>query len=102
MVQGNDKRLVVRRRTILEGKIFDDGGTFAECTVFDLSTTGARVKSDNLFEGRDAVNLKIARLPNIQRSEIVWRRNGQLGLRFANEIKRVPDSMVGLDRKSVV
>ncbi len=96
MADNDQGRIVPRRRTILGGKVFDDGALMATCTIMDLSTTGARVKCVRTFDKTDFVNLKIDRFDELQRAEVMWRRQGELGLRFVNEITKIPQNMLAI------
>ena len=64
MSEQHRERARPRRRTILGGKIFDQ-----------------------------QVNLKIERFNKLIRSEIIWSREGEAGVRFVSELVVVPKSM---------
>ena len=96
MAESDQGRIKARRRTILGGKVFDDEGLMIKCTIMDLSTTGARIRCTRNFENSDFVNLKIDRFEELQRSEVMWRRDGQIGLQFVNEMTNIPKRMVAI------
>ena len=92
-MEDQGRRREPRRRSLLGGKLFDDEGRSRECIVQDMSTTGARVKTEEPFEDRSFLYLKINRFQELLRAEIVWRGQVQLGLRFVNRIVKPSKAM---------
>ena len=82
-----------RRRTVLKGKLFDDGDRFSDCTILDLSRSGARIRTREDFAGADNLLLKIDRFNELRRAEVMWRRKNEIGLRFLDEMKTTPRRM---------
>ena len=76
-----------RRRVYLGGKVIYGKGMFSpDCTVRDLSPTGARISlgkrqsiPDNVF----FLDLKSGR---IYEATVAWRRTPNFGLKFAREV----------------
>jgi hypothetical protein len=93
MSEQHRERRRPRRRTILGGKIFDDEGKMADCTIVDLSRAGAKVRTQHSYRSDQQVNLKIDRFNELIRSEIIWSREGEAGVRFVSELVVVPKSM---------
>jgi len=82
-----------RRKTILAGKLFDDDGHAWECTVKDLSETGAMVRVDAPIEKGMEIDLKLTKFEDIRRTEVIWARDGLAGLRYLAKIEKVPPAM---------
>jgi hypothetical protein len=66
----------------------EDGSLVCECTLRDVSNTGARLKLE-IAEGSAVPNiaqafiLSLSRRGNIFRQcELVWQRDGEVGVRF--------------------
>lgn len=85
----SDKRKDVRRPMTQPVAILaSDGSLVCECTLRDVSDTGARLKLD-IKEGSavpdiaQAFILSLSRRGNIFRQcELVWQRDGEVGVRF--------------------
>lgn len=83
MVQGNDNRAHGRRRTIFGGVIYGQDGASWECAIVDVSESGAKVRADDAgFEIGDRVDLKINKLNEFRTCDVVWLRDGAIGLQF--------------------
>ena len=87
MDDGMDKRASKRWRSHLRmAKLFDRSRRFlVECRILDLSATGARLKPENdrplpmqLHLCDDAMDFSAV-------ATIVWVRNGEIGIRFAQD-----------------
>ena len=65
----------------------------ADCTIVDLSRAGAKVRTQISYRADQQVNLKIDRFNELIRSEIIWSREGEAGVRFVSELVVVPKSM---------
>ena len=87
MSDTSNSRTDSRRRTILGGKIFDNEGQSAECVISDLSVAGARVKCGFMPVRGSTVSLKIDKFKDIRGADVVWVRDGWIGLKFVEKIK---------------
>lgn len=93
MAETDSGRKKARRRTVLMGKVFDDGDRFCECTILDLSRSGARVRLREDFGDAGHVHLKLDRFNEMLRAKVMWQRDDLLGLRFVAELTELPPSM---------
>src|ERR1051325_3553263 len=78
-----DQRRSKRTRTLLAGKLCDGMGLSTDCTISDLSDTGARVRADTAAIVPADIFLVHLREQKAFEATVVWRRaNGYLGLKF--------------------
>lgn len=78
----DDSRTSARRKYLRTGKIvYNHGTSIMDCAVFDLSTTGARLRPDDLSLVPDAFELQVADGPVFQ-CKVVHKEDGQLGVQF--------------------
>lgn len=79
----SDLRRSKRTRTLLAGKLCYGNGLSADCTISDLSDSGARVRSDSAATIPPEVFLVHLRDQKAFEATVAWRRaNGNLGLKF--------------------
>ena len=79
----SDLRSSKRTRTLLAGKLCYGNGLSTDCTISDISESGARVRSDMAAILPAEVFLVHLRDQKAFEATVVWRRaNGNLGLRF--------------------
>ncbi|MEE8393550.1 MAG: PilZ domain-containing protein [Rhodospirillales bacterium] len=95
MTDVDDLRKSGRRKTIFGGVLFDGDGKKWECSIFDISETGARVKTQADLEMGMHVDMKINKFNDFRRAEVVWDRNGYIGLQFLVKIDRTDKEMTG-------
>ncbi len=84
----DENRQSGRRKTIFGGVLFNDDGDQWDCSIVDISETGARVRSQADLESGSFVNMKITKFNDLRRSEVMWSRDGKLGLRFVVKIDK--------------
>ena len=78
-----ENRTSPRRRTLLTGKIVYGGETYtSDCTIRDLSETGARVWVQKPFSFPDSVILLEPRKFVAYEAAVKWRHGDQMGLAF--------------------
>jgi hypothetical protein len=85
----NDSRAHPRVETHLAGRLLSlDGRCNYDCTITDVSEGGARVTcwAFGLMPAR--LFLFVARTSDLFESEVRWRRDGELGLRFIDAVPR--------------
>ncbi len=84
--QRSEARVAPRRRTLKAGVIaFNSHFTTYKCTVRETSQTGARLRVDDVLAIPSHFDL-IIELDAVEYScEAVWRRNGEIGVRFLGE-----------------
>lgn len=72
----------VRHKILKAGQIIYRNSTCVmDCTILNISATGACVQPADTFEGYGTFTLKIAHGPS-RRCEVRWRSGGKLGVRF--------------------
>ena len=90
-----ESRLAVRRRALLGGKVFAEGGGAWECLIRDLSEGGARVRIDDPTDLKEGgyVDLKVNKAEDMRRAQVMWVRGTEIGLRFLSPMDRAPKSL---------
>ena len=76
-----DSRRHRRRRTILGGVLYS-GSEKWECSIFDFSESGARVRGAGDLEIGSFVELKINKFNDFREAKVMWKRDAFLGLEF--------------------
>lgn len=77
-----ERRIYLRRRTLLGARIeFFERPTF-DCVVRNLSEGGARVQCDQQIELPDVFDLVIDKTEERRTARAVWRLERDIGLRF--------------------
>ena len=76
------QRRHARRRTLFGGLIFAPDGTQHECSISDISKSGARVRVSGELEVGSHVDLKINKYGILLRSTVMWLREGYYGVEF--------------------
>jgi hypothetical protein len=98
---GVEQRKAPRKKVLLTGKvIYGDGAQVFDCTIRDISATGARI---TLAQGRvipEAVYLLDMGNRMAYQAQVVSQRAGGFGLRFAKTMKltEVPPELRYLKR----
>jgi hypothetical protein len=83
---GAARRLGVRSRALLTGKIvIDDGRVSYDCVIRNLSTKGARVRIPNSIGLPSEVGLLVVKEGLLFDAAIAWRRGDQIGLTFSGQ-----------------
>jgi hypothetical protein len=85
-----DRRGAPRRRVLKAAIVaYNDRHSTLPCMVRDLSATGARLRADNSIAIPDTFEL-IVELDGLEaRCEVVWRRDGEVGVKFASAPRMV-------------
>jgi hypothetical protein len=66
--------------------LLDGGGTPIPCVLWDISEGGARIAAPRVNALPDVFGLLVGKDPRARRfCRVVWRREGQLGIRFIDE-----------------
>jgi hypothetical protein len=78
-----EHRTTSRQRVLLAAKVMLNGGGVIDCTVRDRSPAGARLKVVSVVGIPDRFDLLIGAEERPQIAEIVWRKQGEVGVRFA-------------------
>ena len=86
----SDKRTKPRRRVAKAAKIaYGDYVFVRDCSVRDLSATGARLTTKDAHEVPDEFQLVLMTDRLIRKSRVVWRRGDDLGITFDGEARDV-------------
>ncbi len=84
----NDRRSSQRRRTVLKGRIvFNNRCSILDCTVRDLSDTGARIYFADVSEIPLEFQLEISNRRMRVPGRLVWSRGANHGVMFLNKLK---------------
>ena len=77
-------RTTPRRRVLLSGKvIYGDPPMTLDCSVFDLSAAGARIRLEGPEPLKDPIYLIVVRQDAAYLANEAWRRGALIGLSFA-------------------
>jgi hypothetical protein len=88
----DDKRKAARRRVHKEGKIvYADGMRVIDCTIRDMSETGARLLVGNTLGLPDTFKLFEKSSGMLYPSAIVWRQSNAVGVHFQGPPTSVHD-----------
>jgi len=92
-----EHRTAGRTRSLLRGVIIhSNGNSRTECTVRDLSETGARMEISSAVTVPEFFDLFIPLKNTTHRSRIVWRNSTEIGAAF-EDIQRVPQASAASD-----
>ena len=83
-----NQRKSSRRRTLFGAVIFDADDNKWECSVADISASGAKIKTEANLALGSFVDLKIIKFNDLRRTEVMWVRDGVVGLRFVVNINK--------------
>ncbi len=83
MSDGEDDRARQRRR-VLKGAsiVFNDSGSTINCTVRNLSETGAQLRVVSVLGIPNQFELRLGDQSRSWGCEVVWRKETELGVRF--------------------
>jgi hypothetical protein len=86
----NEARIAPRRRTLKSGKVaYNDRHVTIECTLRDMSATGARLRVSGSVTAPDTFELLIP-LDGLEANcQVVWRSGADLGVRFLSAPRMV-------------
>jgi len=86
-----DKRGAPRHRVLKDGKIVSmDKWSIIDCSIRDLSETGARLACEDPLTVPEHFRLIIPSYLTIRDASVVWRRKGQVGVRFVGPARPAP------------
>ena len=84
-------RSAKRQRVLKDGKIvFNSNSSVINCTIRDISETGARIICDNPGGVPDECRLVTLSDNVIRDAKVMWRRGDKVGLRFTGDARRAP------------
>lgn len=86
-VRVGERRSVKRHRVFKQGKIIVDGGkTVLDCTVRDLSETGARLRLSGMLVVPSNFDLLVVGSGSSRPVHRVWQRSNELGVAFVTPV----------------
>jgi hypothetical protein len=86
MNEENSRRTSNRRRTVLKGQVvFNDRASALDCTVRDLSDTGARITFADVFPPPPEFELVIPSKSLQVHARLVWSRGAMHGVAFSQK-----------------
>ncbi|MFA5900425.1 MAG: PilZ domain-containing protein [Hyphomicrobium sp.] len=89
----DERRKVSRRRVLKEGKIvYADGMRVVDCTIRDLSETGARLLVANTVSLPETFHLFEKAAGLVYPAAIVWRQATSVGVQFAGKPTSIHDA----------
>ena len=82
-----DQRHAPRRRVLLGGRVVEPDGAFStSCTIRDVNDAGAMVRLPAPVPVGEHVYLIELRSGVAHQVKVAWRKNGDMGLAFENEV----------------
>ncbi len=102
MADGIDKRAHGRRRTIFGGTIYAQNGGVWDCSIVDISESGVKLRATTELAMGDKVDLKINKYNELRSCEVIWLREGEVGLQFIMNIdpqRAGMNNLLGILRK---
>ena len=98
----SEQRQDIRKRTFLKGRIlFNKGASSMDCLIRDLSETGARLELSETSTLPEVFELYIPQKDATFRSSLRWRRDGAVGIAFAETRKSAAPEPAPLPDASV-
>jgi hypothetical protein len=78
-----EKRSTTRRRTLKAARIiFNKGASTLDCTLRNLSLTGAAIEVSSTVGIPEEFDLLVLADKSVYRCHVVWRSIGKMGLHF--------------------
>ena len=79
----NERRISPRRKSILQGRIyFNDGRSSFDCTIRDISSTGAKLAFSSAVETPSVIDLYLPNKKETHSAKVMWRRGDEMGVAF--------------------
>lgn len=86
-----NKRVARRQRVLKQGKmLLANNMTVVDCTIRDLSPTGARVLCSDPGVVPNEFRLVFIAERQMRDVKVVWRRPEQMGVHFTSELRKAP------------
>ncbi len=82
-----------RRKTLFGGSFFDETDNKWECKISNISETGALIKSEAILKKGSFIDVKISKLNDLRRAEVIWIDKGRCGVRFIMKINKNDPTM---------
>jgi hypothetical protein len=86
-----ESRIAKRQRVLKSAKaIFNHNQSVIDCTVRDISATGARLVTSNADLLPESIRFLLTQENLIRDAKVVWRRGQLIGIHFTSEFVRAP------------
>lgn len=92
----DNQRTNIRRKTIFGGVLYDEAGRSFECSVSDISQTGAKIRVSAPLQVGAEIDLKINKFNDLRRCTVAWVRENAIGLHFLVPITTKNEEMARL------
>jgi hypothetical protein len=90
-IRNDNHRLARRQRVLKQGKILlANNLSVVDCVVRDMSETGARLLCGDQAAVPGEFRLVTPSDSLMREAKVIWRRDGQLGVRFAGPARPAP------------
>jgi hypothetical protein len=90
----DEKRIAARRKVLKAAKIiYLDKKTVIDCTIRDLSETGAKLNIENQASVPKEFYFFSMSDGTMRPSMVIWRREKQIGVNFTGEAKPAPSNL---------
>jgi PilZ domain len=90
-MENAETRVAKRQKVLKSAKlVFNSNGSVIDCTVKDMSSTGARLICKDSRMLPDEVRFLLSQDNTIRDVRIIWRRGELLGIHFLTEAQRAP------------
>ncbi|OYU50402.1 MAG: pilus assembly protein PilZ [Rhizobiales bacterium PAR1] len=91
----SELRVAQRSRSLLHGQIVHSGGASrADCTIRDLSATGARIQIPQSITIPEHFELVVMERNQNFKAKIVWRHAAEIGVAFDSATKPAPQPSI--------
>ena len=89
-----DKRGALRHRVLKAAKIIStDNKSVIDCTIRNLSETGAQVVIERTIAMPDMFQFFMASGDTIRDAEVAWKHGDRMGVKFTGESRPAPHAM---------
>src|SRR3989337_728351 len=89
-----DKRVASRQRVLKAAKIISiDNKTVIDCTVRNLSKTGAQLVIEKTVAVPDEFQFFLANGDTIRDAVVTWNRGDRIGVKFTGESRPAPPAL---------
>jgi hypothetical protein len=87
----SEHRIARRQRVLKSAKlIFNNNQAVFDCSVKDMSATGAKLSVKNSVSIPDDVRFMLTQENTIRDAKVVWRRGDLIGVHFLSDAVRAP------------
>jgi hypothetical protein len=88
----DDEHRIAKRHKVLKSAklIFDKNKAVFDCSVKDISATGAKLLVKSSFSIPDDVRFLLTQDNTIRDAKVVWRKGDQIGVHFLSDAVRAP------------